>query len=890
MFLDVPVADRGRARRPGLGRRPGGRRRLRRRPAGRVAQGALRELRRLSVARLGQPRARSTVLRRRPSGRRRSTTTCSSTRATRRRASPAFLDASPSDVRPRPTSHDSRGRRRESSSLDELVGAARPDAASAATRSTSRHRTSARLGLRVVRVIAPELCQLDVSHRARFLGGRRLYTAPRDAGLLPRRSDSPTSTRSPSVPVIDPAARRARRERPTRRASCRRCDSHAPPRADDLSARIPTEDYHEASRVYPGDRSTRSSAAPPARASRRAARQRRRGRSSGTRDDRSTPASRAAARERRASRSASRSRRSRRAFDDRALRSASSRRCSMRPTASRERSTARRRRSARPRRVARSIRSSSTSHASRVDEARHRRSTTTTRSGTGSSACARSRADALAELTPVRRRARGERRVSCSSRRCSGGRGSSTAPARTGSRCSRPVTSAQNVLLAAAALGLAAVPIGGFYDRRGRRVRSGSTGSTRPRSTSFPLGRASGDESPRVRPACSLWAAVTALALGRRRSAAWTPLDHTLAGTGRRARAGSSSRALRLFAALSRRRFALAVLGRHRAPSRAARGAKRRPRRKSAQEEALWRGSRPRAPRRRPRARRRARCAAPRSSPQRTSGGRARSPSTHLATGADVRRRLPRSRADCGRRSRHTRSYNVLVGAGALAERGHVRFGHWWRDGAPAPSIGRVVRPPLDVATPDRSQLSRRRPTRGCRQAPSVRRGARRRRPRARAAARSSRCSARTAPASRPRWRSCSACAGPTRARATLRAVDPREALPSRGASALCCRRSASRPGSACARRSTSCGRTIRTPTRRAERSTRLDLGLAQTDRDAAGLSGGQRRRLAVALALVGRPAGALPRRADRRDGRRRRGATCCATSSRSPTPAAPCS
>ena len=43
------------------------------------------------------------------------------------------------------------------------------------------------LGLRVVRAVAPELCQLDVSHTARFLGGERLYTAPRDAGLVPRR-------------------------------------------------------------------------------------------------------------------------------------------------------------------------------------------------------------------------------------------------------------------------------------------------------------------------------------------------------------------------------------------------------------------------------------------------------------------------------------------------------------------------------------------------------------------------------------------------------------------------------------------------------------------------------------------------------------------------------
>ena len=41
------------------------------------------------------------------------------------------------------------------------------------------------LGLHVARVIVPELCPLDVSHRARFLGGTRLYTAAHEAGLAP---------------------------------------------------------------------------------------------------------------------------------------------------------------------------------------------------------------------------------------------------------------------------------------------------------------------------------------------------------------------------------------------------------------------------------------------------------------------------------------------------------------------------------------------------------------------------------------------------------------------------------------------------------------------------------------------------------------------------------
>ncbi|HET9243500.1 MAG TPA: YcaO-like family protein [Gaiella sp.] len=40
------------------------------------------------------------------------------------------------------------------------------------------------LGVSVARVVSPELCGLDVSHRARFLGGERLTRAAYDAGLL----------------------------------------------------------------------------------------------------------------------------------------------------------------------------------------------------------------------------------------------------------------------------------------------------------------------------------------------------------------------------------------------------------------------------------------------------------------------------------------------------------------------------------------------------------------------------------------------------------------------------------------------------------------------------------------------------------------------------------
>jgi ribosomal protein S12 methylthiotransferase accessory factor len=42
----------------------------------------------------------------------------------------------------------------------------------------------ASLGLRVVRVVAPELCALDVVHAAQYLGGKRLVTAPVEARLL----------------------------------------------------------------------------------------------------------------------------------------------------------------------------------------------------------------------------------------------------------------------------------------------------------------------------------------------------------------------------------------------------------------------------------------------------------------------------------------------------------------------------------------------------------------------------------------------------------------------------------------------------------------------------------------------------------------------------------
>jgi ribosomal protein S12 methylthiotransferase accessory factor len=53
------------------------------------------------------------------------------------------------------------------------------------------------LGLVVVKVLAPELCMLDVIHGARFLGGRRLYEAAFRLGLRPKPLD-------PSGPNPDP--------------------------------------------------------------------------------------------------------------------------------------------------------------------------------------------------------------------------------------------------------------------------------------------------------------------------------------------------------------------------------------------------------------------------------------------------------------------------------------------------------------------------------------------------------------------------------------------------------------------------------------------------------------------------------------------------------------
>jgi ribosomal protein S12 methylthiotransferase accessory factor len=92
----------------------------------------------------------------------------------RRATSAAFLDASPARTpahRVRPLGRDS------IASLCARVAAAGSSAYVVDVTSPD----VAELGLAVTKVVAPELCALDVAHGARFLGGRRLYEAA--AGL-----------------------------------------------------------------------------------------------------------------------------------------------------------------------------------------------------------------------------------------------------------------------------------------------------------------------------------------------------------------------------------------------------------------------------------------------------------------------------------------------------------------------------------------------------------------------------------------------------------------------------------------------------------------------------------------------------------------------------------
>ena len=90
--------------------------------------------------------------------------------------------------------------RRQTRSVPPLEGASPRSQLEAVLRRLERHQLSAyavdvtspdvrSLGLCVARVIVPELCPLDVSHQARFLGGTRLYTAAHEAGLVPAPLD-----------------------------------------------------------------------------------------------------------------------------------------------------------------------------------------------------------------------------------------------------------------------------------------------------------------------------------------------------------------------------------------------------------------------------------------------------------------------------------------------------------------------------------------------------------------------------------------------------------------------------------------------------------------------------------------------------------------------------
>jgi ribosomal protein S12 methylthiotransferase accessory factor len=90
---------------------------------------------------------------------------------------------------------DGSAERRSTGSITPLEGTRPRSQVEAVLRRLTRHGLTAyavdvtspdvrSLGLSVARVIVPELCALDVSHRARFLGGTRLYAAAYEAGLV----------------------------------------------------------------------------------------------------------------------------------------------------------------------------------------------------------------------------------------------------------------------------------------------------------------------------------------------------------------------------------------------------------------------------------------------------------------------------------------------------------------------------------------------------------------------------------------------------------------------------------------------------------------------------------------------------------------------------------
>ena len=393
------------------------------------------------------------------------------------------------------------------------------------TRSTSPRPTSAPSGSRVARVIAPELCPLDVSHRARFLGGTRLYPAAYDAGLLPgsarRRGTQPSpasvpvsepsrtlptvarSTRtvaSPHVTGAEEVGRIDRRRTTTRRPACTR------EIVDPLVLGAARLERSLRCRVSATRSVKRHSHRPHVQLP---------GPSSGAVDARAGP----------------RDRRSRRAFgrDPPLDRAGDDPRRALRRL--RRRSTARRSRCARPRRVARSIRSSSTSPANasaastpalyHYDPLRHCLERAGGRSVDESSSLCRPYHDSRCERRFVAVTAMFSR-----SRFKYGARAYRFTLLEAGHV-------AQNLLLAVAALGLAAVPIGGFYDRK-VDASSGSTGSTRHRSTCSRSAAAS-HESPRVPARRSRWALV---GVASARAPASRPSTRASTGRARRSPSG----------------------------------------------------------------------------------------------------------------------------------------------------------------------------------------------------------------------------------------------------------------------------------------------------------------------------------------------------------------
>ena len=122
------------------------------------------------------------------------------------------------------------------------------------------------------------------------------------------------------------------------------------------------------------------------------------------------------------------------------------------------------------------------------------------------------------------------------------------------------------------------------------------------------------------------------------------------------------------------------------------------------------------------------------------------------------------------------------------------------------------------------------------------------------AAARSSRCSAPTAPARRRRWRSCEGYRSATAARSACW-VTTRRTAPAAGSrgSGSCCSRGPATASSRCREMLQVAGVLLPGPAR-SGRGDRRWSGSRRRRTPAAGLSGGQRRRLDVALGIIGRP------------------------------------